>query len=161
MSADNVKATAEATVKTDAQKKAELKEMSDKLARLEKTSGGSGAVPFTPKQALLDPGDVVTQNPDKRFRWVNVNNAEKAQQRTAQGYERVGHAEGGRQVGNLALFAIPRQVYEQRVAAIKEMNERRLSAHKTEVEQMAVSVARELRDRHGIKVDAERILIQE
>jgi len=147
--------------KSEVEKKAELTEMTKKLEQVERTTGSGGAVPLTPKNQLLDARDMEQKNPEKRFRWVNVNNSEKMQARQAQGYERVAVSEGGRQVGNLALFSLDRKTYEERVRQNKELGERRLNAHKAEVEQMADAVARELRDRHGIKVDAERIIIRE
>lgn len=136
-------------------------EMQASLDRLERTTGSSGAVPLTPKAQLLDAREVESNHKDKRLRWVNVQNAEKAQLRQAQGYERVPVAEGGRQVGNLALFALPREEFVRREAAVERQNKDRLSAHKSEVERMAESVARELRDRHGISVSTEKILYSE
>jgi hypothetical protein len=78
-----------------------------------------------------------------------------------EGYERVPLAEGGRQVGNLAPFALPKEKYQERVAEITRKNKERLESHKTEVERIAEGVARELRDKHGISVNAGRILINE
>lgn len=138
-----------------------LDEMKADLDRLERTTGSSGAIPLTPKAQLLDATDVQSQHADKRLRWVNTQNAEKAQLRQAQGYERVPVAEGGRQVGNLALFALSKDEYNRRVADVERRNKERLSAHKTDVEKIAEGVARELRDRHGISVKAENILISE
>jgi len=150
-----------APVQSDTEKKAELNRMTQAADRIERTTGSSGAVPLAPKGMLLDASDVSKTMEDKRLRWVNVNSVEKAQGRTAQGYERIPAAEGGRQVGNLALFSLSREAYEQRVAAVAKLGEERLNAHKAEVEQMADAVARELRDRHGIQVNAERIIIRE
>ena len=147
--------------KTTAEKVQEMKQQKESLDRLERTSGPSGAVPLAPKQMLLDARKVEKDNPDKRYRWVNVQNAERAQLRQIQGYERVPAAKGGRQVGNLALFAVNRQQYDQRVREIEKTNKDRLVAHQTEVERIADGVAKELRDRHGIKVDADRIFIKE
>ena len=149
------------TVASITEKKAEQKEITQKMEQIERTTGSSGAIPFEPKRTLLDATSLEKDNSDKRFRWVNVNNNERAQARQAQGYTRVPVAEGGRQVGNLALFSLPREAYRQRVAAIEQLGKDRLNAHKAEVEQMADAVARELRDRHGIHVDAERIIIRE
>lgn len=140
--------------------KPSVKEMQEQLDKIERTTGPSGAIPMMPKQMLLDASEVQEKKEDRRLRWVNVGNAEKAQARQAQGYVRVPVAEGGRQVGNLALFELPREEYERRVAAQRKLNKDRLSAHKAEAEQMAENIARELRDRHGISIDAERILIK-
>ncbi len=141
--------------------KTTVKELMQDLDRQERTSGPSGAISNQPKQQMLDASDVQKKHPDKRIRWVNTGNPEKAQSRQAQGYERIPAAEGGRQVGNLALFGLKKSEYERRVKAQEKMNKDRLSAHKVEAERQAESIARELRDKHGISVDAERILIRE
>lgn len=146
---------------SDASPKSELENQMKGLDQLERTTGPSGAVPNTPKASLLSIGDLAERNPDKHFRWVNVGNKEKAELRRHGGYDRVPTAEGGKQVGNLALFAMDRREYERRVAHLRKTNQQRLNAHKAEVEQLAENIARELRDRHGISVDAERILINE
>lgn len=140
---------------------AEAAEFEKHLESVERTTGSSGAIPLTPKAQLLSVGDLVEENPDKHYRFVNVGSSEKAELRKASGYERVPAAEGGKQVGNMALFAIPRREYEKRVDAIKEANKERLSVARNDMERAAESIARELRDRHGINVDAERILIRE
>lgn len=146
---------------SDASPKAELENQMKKLDSLERTTGPSGAVPNTPKAQLLDASEAQALNPDKHLRWVNVGNKEKAEMRQHTGYKRVPVSEGGRQVGNLALFEISREEYDRRVSNLREMNTRRLNAHKAEVEQLAENIARELRDRHGISVNAERILISD
>jgi len=138
-----------------------VQEMQKDLEIVERTTGPSGAVPFTPKAQLLDASDTQAKHPDKRLRWGNVGNKEKMDLRVAQGYERVPAAEGGRQVGNLALIGISKTEYQKRVRDQEQRNKDRLNAHKTEVEQMAEGVARELRDRHGIHVSAENIIIRE
>jgi hypothetical protein len=142
-------------------KRQELRLQMERAAALERTSGSSGAIPNAPKQSLLDASDVQAKHPNLRLRWLNVNNAEKMAVRQASGYSRLSMEEGGRQVGNLALFGLPKEEYDRRVKEIERRNKERLSSHRTEVEQMAESVAKSLRDNHGIRVDAERILIKE
>jgi len=137
----------------------DLKKQKESLARQEKTTGNSGAVPNTPKQMLLDGTDIQEKNPEHHVRWVNIKDPQKAAGRQAEGYERVPMSEGGRQLGDeLAAFRIPTQGYEARLARQEKLNEHRLSSHKVEAERMAEGIARELRDRHGIHVSAERIL---
>lgn len=162
MSVEDLKAKKEAEKIAEKYSGDPLKEEMSRLERIEKTSGRSGAVPNTPKGHLLDLTEVQRKHPGKRVRFVNVANKEKAQKRTeVDGYERVPESEGGKQVGNLVTMAIPRPVYEERVAKIAKMNKERMVAHNKEVERMAEGVARELRDRHGIQVDAERLVIKE
>lgn len=141
--------------------KAAFEAEEQRLAALERTTGPSGAVPLTPKAQLLSIGDLAEKNPDKHYRFVNVGNSEKAELRQASGYERVPAADGGKQVGNMALFAIPREEYDRRTAELQRVNKERLSVARSDMERAAEGIARELRDRHGINVDAERILIRE
>jgi hypothetical protein len=132
---------------------AELKELQSALSRQERTEGNSGAVPNTPKATLLDASDVQASHNEKRVRWVNINNPAKVQDRLQQGYTRIPLAEGGREVGDLALFEIPREGYDARVADLARQNRQRLEAHKMDMERAAEGIARELRDKHGLKVD--------
>lgn len=145
---------------SNSDKRAALTAQMDALNRAEAKTGGSGAIPNAPKQKLLDASDVQTKYPDKRLRWISVANADKVEVRQAQGYVRVPVAEGGRQVGNMALFALPRDEYERRVAEIRRVSKERLKAHETEVERMAEQVAKVLRDEHGLKVDARDIILK-
>jgi hypothetical protein len=142
-------------------KKDALKEEIARLERLERVTGSSGAIPNTPKRQLLDVREVIEKHPDKRVKWVNEGVPDKVMSRKQQGYEKLPESEGGRRVGNLALYTLPRGVYEGRVKAQETENKARLDAYKSDVQQAAESVARELRDRHGIKVDPNRILIEE
>jgi hypothetical protein len=140
----------------------DLKEMRAALAREEAKTGNSGAIPRTPKQLMLDARDVEAKNPDKYVRWVNVRDPQKAQGRIMDGYEVMTEEAGGRSLGgSLKLMAIPRERHLERIAANKAAHKLRLQAHKTEMQQLAEGIARELRDKHGINVDAERILVSE
>lgn len=122
-----------------------------KLDQTERTTGQSGAVPNTPKAMLLDATTAQGKSPNHRLRWVSIADASKVSGRIAEGYERVPDDEGGRSLGNLALFRIPKEQYDRKVQAIKDLNERRLHAHKAEVAQVAESIERTLRDKHGIR----------
>jgi len=153
-----LKKKAVAEEKTAHDRKAELDNMITKADRLERTTGSSGLVPLTPKADILNASDVQENHPDKHLRFVNVSDDQKVQMRQSQGYERLPSADGGKQVGHLALFAQDREIHEKRVEAIKQQNKARLDAHRTEVEQVAEAVARELQDRHGIQIDAKRLM---
>lgn len=146
--------------KTQAQ--AEIKEQLAKLDRLEQTTGRSGAIPIGPKNRLLSISEATrNKNKDYRLRWINVNNPEKAASRIADGYEIIPEAEGGRRVGGLALARLGREEYERRVKDIDRQTQERLNSHNREMEGMADNLAQLLRDRHGISVDAERLLVKE
>lgn len=122
----------------------------------------SGAPTLTPKQQMLDASEVEKRHPDKVIRWVNIRDPQKAESRRVEGYVRLSEAEGGRSLGNdLALMAIPRRLHEQKVAAIQKLNDDRLNAHRREMESVAESVAKQMRDRYGVSIDASRILVDE
>lgn len=138
-----------------------LSETEARLARAERTSGNSGAIPNTRKRDLLDANDTVKSNPDKHYRWVNVQNTDKATRHVEGGYRRVPDSEGGKQVGNLALFSIPKEVAERRESEIKRLNQARLDAHRTEVIREAEKLSKHMRDQHGVDIPVSKFLIDE
>lgn len=136
-------------------------ELAKKLQRQEQTSI-PGASLLTPKQALLDARDVEKKNPQLRVRWVSLKNPEKLQSRQAEGYTALTAEQGGKRLGdNLVLMGVPREQYEAKVKRQQQLNDQRLRQHKDEMAAVAEAVARELRDKHGISVNPERILVQE
>lgn len=138
-----------------------VSELAKKLGRQEQTTT-PGAELLTPKQRLLDAREVQSKNPDTRVRWVSLKNPEKMQSRVAEGYEVLPPEKGGRRIGdNLVLMGISKEKHEARVAREQKLNQVRLNQHKDEMARIADAVARELRDRHGINVNPERILVQE
>lgn len=139
----------------------DLKKQKEALKRVEDKTI-PGAPVLTPKEILLNADEAIAKNPDKRVRWVNIKTPEKARSREAQGYRRLSAEEGGKSLGDaLALFAKPRELYERDVARQKQLNKERLSQHNREMEQMADQVAQILRDKHGIKISAEKLLIHD
>lgn len=119
-----------------------------------------GAPILTPKAQLLDARDVEAAHPEFRFRWVNTRYPDRVATRKSEGYEIVPDGEGGRRLGDeMALARIPREKYDARVARITRINEERLEAHKAEFKQVVESVAREMRDRYGLReTTLERLL---
>lgn len=132
----------------------EMKEQLKKAAEAQFT----GAAPAATATMLLDKTQAEKLNPEHRVRWVSLRNEQKAQMRVNSGYVRLSAEEGGRQVGNLVLMKLPREEHERRVAAIKKLNQDRLSVHNREAEAMAEQIAKELRDNHGISVRPETLL---
>lgn len=120
-----------------------------------------GLPSLTPKQKLLDAQDVQKKFPGKRVRWVSATFAEKMTARKLSGYEAVPEKDGGRRVGNLVLMFCPVETYNERVRSIRKLNEERLQQHNREMEMMAESQARFLRDKMGITVTPERLLVKE
>lgn len=137
-----------------------VKDQLKKLELQEKKEGNSGAVPLTPKQELLAVPDVAAKRPDKHLRWVSTADGQKAKIRQSQGYVKVPDGEGGRTMGNLTLMELPKERAEQVREHHRKLHEARLDAHNREVESAAETVAKHLRDNHGIKIDAKDILIK-
>jgi len=138
----------------------DLKKMKKALEHEEAKTYG-GAPSRTPKNQMLDVNDLQKERPDKRVRWIQTGNKEKAMSRKADGYEVIPESEGGRTVGGLSIAQTSRENYEARTAEAKRIHEHRLKEHKTEVQRAVQGVVRELRDRHGITVDEKRIFIDE
>lgn len=150
------------SVETDQAKRDKLEDQIKALANQERVEGRAGAIPRDPKQLMLDASEVQMrpENKDRRIRWINVGNDAKALTRKANGYQILSEKEGGRRVGNLALAYLPRKEYDRRVAEVKKANQDRLKSHTREMQEMAESVARVLRDKHGIEMDAADILVE-
>jgi len=140
------------------------KKLIEDAARLERKTGSSGAIPRTPKQNIInDPIDAYdAKNPERVSRLVNIKDPQKVASRKADGYVRVPESEGGVQLGDeLALFSAPKRVREERVARQQEVNEARLGQHKTEMYHAVEAVAKEMRDKHGIPVNTDRLFVNE
>ena len=139
----------------------ELKAQIEKLKTEEAKTGNSGAIPRTPKQMMMDVSDLTAKDPNHHYRWVSTAEG-KMQSRVVEGYERVSESDGGRSLGaNLVLMRIPRDRAEARSHRQRATTDRRLDSHNTEMMRLAEGVSKELRDRHGIKVPAERLLVKE
>lgn len=128
------------------------------LKRQEATSGRSGAIPRMPKQHMLDASEVQAKKPEKHLRWVSLKDSNKVPTRKHEGYVVVPEKDGGRTLGDeYVLMEIPKERYEQRLAQQREENDRRLNQHDKEWQQQAEAVARELRDKHGIRIKPEHL----
>lgn len=144
-----------------AEAKAELDFLSKELAAIEARTL-SGAPSLTPKEIILDLSDLQAKHPDKVVRWVNIKAPGVADRRRLDGYIRLPESEGGREIGGeVAVFVTSKRLHEHRVAELNKATEARLRAHRTEVENTAEAIAKELRDKYGISINAERILVNE
>lgn len=116
----------------------------------------------TPRQRVLDAREVQAKHPDKHVRWVNTKDAEKAEARKEDGYQRLTSEEGGRHIGDqAALFAIPKEQAAQKRKDIQDENAARLDAHRASMQRAAEEGARQLRNKAGLNVSAERLLIND
>jgi hypothetical protein len=158
---------AERKAERDATKQ-EMKILKEKLAKLD-AQERSGVAPLTPKSDLFDARELAEANPDKHYRWLSTRNEERMPHRKhKEGYKPVSEADakahnvyGDGKIGPMVLAEQPREVYERRIESQKQENERRLTAHKTSMERVVESIARELRDKHGIRVKEGQLLVDE
>lgn len=162
IAAETIAAEKEPTQKaSDHEKKLRMENLQKALDHVE-AQQLSGARSLTPKEIMLDLSDLKAAHPDWHLRWVNIKSPGVAERRRLDGFIRLPESEGGRELGGeVAVFVTTRKLHERREAEIKQMNKDRLNAHKAEVEKVAEAVARELRDNYGIKVDLNRILVNE
>ena len=122
-----------------------------------------GASPRMLKQKAIDLAGLQEKYPDKHFRRVNARDPGKVQSRKAQGYtvtdEKV--AEEAGVSARLGQEDVVMETSADRAEELRRANEAeqkiRLSAHKAEFDQTVEAVARELRDKHGLDVDVERL----
>lgn len=157
-------------VKDDGKSKAvaaeALRQLASALDRAERTTGRSGAVPRAPKQRMYNTDKLKEANPDKHYRYVNVGDEEKAQARIDDGYvavsEDVADKHGVRtEIGNTRLMELPREVADARRRELAELTNSRLKAHERDVREVVEGVAKELRDKHGLRIPVERLLVDE
>lgn len=139
-----------------------VKDIAEKLKRQEEITV-PGAFTRTPKAQMLDASSTQEAvGPDKHVRWLNLKDGNKVAVRQMEGYVRVPESEGGKALGDeMATFAIDRKRHDARVSAQQEENTRRLASHKTDMEKVAESTARILRDKYNISVDARRLFTDE
>lgn len=143
-----------------------LRQLASALDRGEKTTGRSGAVPRSPKQRMYRIDKLKEANPDKHYRYVNIADDEKAQARLDDGYKPVSEAEAEKhgvraEIGSTRLMELPRNVADARRREIDETTKHRLKAHERDVREAIEGVAKELRDKHGLNIPVERLLVDE
>lgn len=143
-----------------------LRQLAKALDNTERKTGRSGAVPRMPKQRMYNIDKLKEANPDKHYRYVNVQDDEKAQARIDDGYVAVSDAEAEKhgvraEIGSTRLMELPREQAEARRRELAEITNSRLKAHERDVREAVEGVARELRDKHGLNIPIERLLVDE
>lgn len=143
-----------------------IKALQEKLRRQE-AKEVTGAVGMTPKTRMMDARAIEAQHPDRHFRYVNQTDPAKVQLRRDRGYEPVSEAEAAaagvsaRLGTELVLMSVPRQKFDEQVEKYKKAHEARLQAHKADVTKAAEAIVRELKDKHGLNVPMDRLLVDE
>lgn len=143
---------------TLSERKAELLAEMARLNELEAKSV-PGARVRTPRAQMLDASEQEAKDPDHHYRFVNIRDTQKVAAKIEDGYKKVAAEEGGRNLGDeFALMRIQKEKYLSQKRAVEERNKVRETAHIREMEGAAESVARLLRDKHGISVTPDQIL---
>ena len=144
----------------------QLSQLKTDLERQEATQV-LGAPVRSPKEDILDARALEAKHPNKYHRYLNTANKDRMPGRIhREGFRPVDKKEAeaagvNASVGNLVLSEQPWEIHDRRIAAQNAENERRLKAHEATMEQVVDSVVRDLRDKHGIKVDPKRLLVNE
>lgn len=108
-----------------------------------------GAPIRLPRGLVLDLGDLPSQYPDRHFRWVNVDAPGKAASAIALGYTRVPPSEGGKQIGDLALFYTSQDRRAERVGEQNAANQKAIESYKNEIRTLAEKVVEEIYNKTG------------
>lgn len=130
------------------QRRAKLKATISELRELENRRV-QGAPSRLPRGLVLDIGDLPSRYPDRHFRWVNIDAPGKAASAIAMGYTRTPNSEGGKQVGDLALFHTSQDNRATRVAERELQNNRAVESHKAELRNLAEKVVEEIYNKTG------------
>lgn len=128
-----------------------LRAQKQELEQIEARTVAGGNV-LAPRSRLLDASDAQEKNPDKHVRWINTGDASRTTARQADGYSKLSEEQGGKKVGNLELFAIPKQQYAARVAGVRQRSAASFAEPQQQFEASMSEVAKFLRDKHGIKI---------
>lgn len=156
-------ATEAARPKTVAEQRAELRAQMAALDAVERRQV-LGARVLTPKQRLMDFTALEDRNPDRHYRWVNVANEAKAEQRRTEGYvavsdEDVKGTNVRNRLGNeFVLMSIPKSQAEARVRRQEKLSRDRMGSMQAEMRAMAEQLSEQYSDRLGRRVDPEEIL---
>lgn len=128
----------------------------------------SGAPSRSPMEQTLAYSETVQKALDeaganRNVRWVAIGNPVIMESRKHQGYTVLPESEGGRRLGNdLAVATCPKELREDRARHAEKLHRARLEDSGKQILLAELDkTARELRDRHGIKVSPERLLNSE
>lgn len=122
----------------------------------------SGLQVRTPRARLLDASEVQKKHPDLHLRFVNIKDPEKAEARKEEGYRRLTSEEGGKQIGDqLALFGIPKKQAQAKAHEYRRQDRLKLDAHRKAMQSAAEAGVRDLRDKAGLRMNVQDVLVDE
>lgn len=160
--AEEAKQPAETTSET----RQKLKALADKLRQAE-AKEVSGAPSNMSRTRMLDVSVIEKMHPESHYRYVNMTDPQKVSLRKDRGYVPVTDEEAkeagvaARHGNELVLMKCPREEFERRVELQKRVNKERLAAHKAEVQGVAESLVKQLKDQYGLDVPLNRLMVSE
>jgi hypothetical protein len=116
----------------------------------------SGADPRTPRGSILHAEEAISKRPEFHYRFININAPGKADNAKALGYEKVPEDEGGKTLGDLALFRIPFERRAERVAGQEKETQDKIKRFSDDMKGEVREMAKFLR-RRGVDINENRL----
>lgn len=116
----------------------------------------SGANIRAPRGSILHAEEALAKRPEFHYRFVNMNAPGKADNAKAIGYEKVSEEEGGKTLGDLALFRIPLEKRAERVAGQEKQTKDDIKKVTEDLRGEVREMARFMR-RKGLDIDENRL----
>lgn len=134
-----------------AQIRAQIRELRERENR-----SVQGADIRTPRGSILHAEEAISQRPEFHYRFININAPGKADNARAMGYEKVPESEGGKTLGDLALFRISMERRAQVVASQEHQTKERLRKVTEDLRGEVRDAAKFLRSK-GVDIDEGRL----
>jgi hypothetical protein len=131
--------------------RAQIRELREREAR---TWGGADI--RAPRGNILHAEEAIAMHPEYHYRLVNILTPGKAENALAMGYEKVPSDEGGKTLGDLALFRIPMERHSVRVGARDVETKRKIQSVAEDLKGEVREMAKFLRHR-GVDIDENRL----
>lgn len=116
----------------------------------------SGADIRTPRGNMLHAEEAVAKRPEFHYRYINISAVGKAENAQALGYEKVPDSEGGKTLGDLALFRVSLERHAEMVGAKDVETRRKIDRVKDDLRGEVKEMAAFLR-RKGVDIDERRL----
>jgi hypothetical protein len=116
----------------------------------------SGANIRAPRGSILHAEEAIMKHPEYHYRFVNMNAPGKADNAKAIGYEKVTEEDGGKTLGDLALFRTPLEKRASRVAGQEQQTKDDIKKVTEDLRGEVREMARFMRKK-GIDIDENRL----